>query len=81
VRDRGNGLKTQPVVYRWTSRAGWVQTTPTSNEAIRMKTVNHKPINNPKTTPPPQGREEVRVYMRVVEDTVNKAIEILTHNA
>ena len=24
-RDRGNGLKTQPVVYRWTSRAGWVK--------------------------------------------------------
>jgi putative transposase len=25
VRDRGNGLKTQPVVYRWTSGAGWVK--------------------------------------------------------
>jgi len=59
VRDRGNGLKTQPVVYRWTSRAGWVQTTPTSNEAMRMKAVNHKPINNPKTTPTLQGGEEV----------------------
>ena len=23
VRDRGNGLKTQPVVYRWTNGAGW----------------------------------------------------------
>ena len=52
VRDGGNGLKIQPVVYRWTSRAGWVRNTPTSNEAIRMKTVNHKPMNHPKTTPP-----------------------------
>ena len=59
VRDRGNGLKTQPVVYRWMGRAGWVQTTPTSNEAIRMKTVNHKPLNRPKGTPALQGGEEV----------------------
>ncbi|WP_291998779.1 transposase [Caldivirga sp.] len=48
VRGRGNGLKTQPVVYRWTSRAGWV--TPTSNEAMRMKAVNHKPMNRPRGT-------------------------------
>ena len=59
VRDGGNGLKTQPVVYRWTSRAEWVRTTPTSNEAMRMKTVNHKPINNPKTTPTLKDGEEV----------------------
>jgi transposase len=52
VRDGVNGLKTQPMVYRWMGRAGWVRTTPTSNEAIRMKTVNHKPMNHPKTTPP-----------------------------
>jgi putative transposase len=24
VRDRGNGLKSQPVVYRWTNGAGWI---------------------------------------------------------
>jgi len=59
VRDRGNGLKTQPMVYRWTSRAGWVQTTPTSNEAIRMKAVNHKPMNRPKGTPTLKDGEEV----------------------
>jgi putative transposase len=41
VRDRGNGLETQPVVYRWTSGAGWVRK-PTSNEAMRMKAINHK---------------------------------------
>ena len=28
ARDRGNGLKTQPVVYRWTNGAGWVKNTP-----------------------------------------------------
>jgi putative transposase len=38
VRDRGNGLKTQPVVYRWTNGAGWVN--PTSYEVMRMKAVN-----------------------------------------
>ena len=42
VRDRGNGLKTQPVVYRWTNGAGWVN--PTSYEVMRMKAVNHKPM-------------------------------------
>ena len=50
VRDRGNGSKARPVVYRWTNGAGWV--TPTSSEAVRMKAVNHKPINHPKKTPP-----------------------------
>ncbi|WP_288006102.1 transposase [Thermofilum sp.] len=50
VRDRGNGLKTQPVVYRWTNGAGWVET-PTSNEVMRMKTVNHKPMIRPKGNP------------------------------
>ena len=48
TRDRGNGPKARPVVYRWTSRAGWV--TPTSDEAMRMKAVNHKPMNRPKGT-------------------------------
>ncbi|MGC9227702.1 MAG: hypothetical protein ACP5HY_10530, partial [Caldivirga sp.] len=33
---RGNGPKARPMAYHWTSRA------------MRMKTVNHKPINHPK---------------------------------
>jgi len=32
--DRGKWLKAQPVVYRWTSRAGWATT---SNEVMKMK--------------------------------------------
>jgi putative transposase len=55
VGDRGNGLKVQPVVYRWTSRAGWVRLAPTSYEVMRMKAVNHKPMNRPKGTPALQG--------------------------
>jgi putative transposase len=50
-RDRGNGLKTQPVVYRWTNGAGWVQITPTSYEVMKMKAVNHEPVIRPKGTP------------------------------
>ena len=57
ARDRGNGLKTQPVVYRWTNGAGWVIT---SCEVMRMKAVNHKPMNRPKGTSTLQGGEEVR---------------------
>jgi len=57
VRDRGNGLKTQPVVYRWTSGAGWVN--PTSYEVMRMKAVNHKPMIRPKGTLALQDGEEV----------------------
>jgi len=38
VKDRDKWLKAQPVVCRWTNEAGWVTT---SNEAIRMKAVNH----------------------------------------
>jgi len=34
-RDRGNGLKTQPVVYRWTNGAGWVQIAPTGYEVMK----------------------------------------------
>jgi len=45
VRDRGNGLKTQPVVYRWRSGAGWVN--PTSYEVMKMKAVNRKPMTRP----------------------------------
>jgi putative transposase len=50
-RDRGNGLKTQPVVYRWTSGAGWVQTASTSYEVMKVKAVNHEPMSRPKGTP------------------------------
>ncbi|MGC9104521.1 MAG: hypothetical protein ACP5JF_07000 [Candidatus Methanodesulfokora sp.] len=45
ARDRGNGLKAQPVVYCWTSGAGWLKAT--SYEAMKMKAVNHKPVNRP----------------------------------
>jgi hypothetical protein len=58
VRDRGNGLKTQPVVYRWTNGAGWVAT-PTSHEVMRMKAVNHEPMSHPKGNPSLMGGEEV----------------------
>jgi putative transposase len=57
VRDRGNGLKAQPAVYCWTNGAGWV--IPTSYEVMRMKAVNHKPMNRPKGTPALQGGEKV----------------------
>jgi putative transposase len=44
-------LKTQPLVYRWTSGAGWVAFRPlTSYEAVRVKAVNHKPVNHSKGT-------------------------------
>jgi len=43
-----NWLKTQPLVYRWTSGAGWV--TPTSHETMKVKAVNHKPVNRSKGT-------------------------------
>jgi len=41
VEDRGKWLKAQPVVYRWTSGAGWVTA---SYEAMWMIAVNHKPM-------------------------------------
>jgi putative transposase len=66
VRDRGNGLETQPVVYRWTSGAGWVLKAPTSNEAMRMKAVNHKPMNRLEGTPTLQGGEEVSVQIMLL---------------
>jgi putative transposase len=59
VRDRGNGLKAQPAVYRWTNGAGWV--TPTSREVMRMKAVNRKPVIRPEGTLALQGGEEVRI--------------------
>ncbi|MFP3223181.1 MAG: transposase, partial [Nitrososphaeria archaeon] len=40
--DRGKWLKAQPVVYRWTSGAGWAK--PTSYEAMKMKAINHEPM-------------------------------------
>jgi putative transposase len=49
VRDRGNGPKARPVVYRWTSGAGWAN--PASHEAVRVKAVNHKPMNRPRGSP------------------------------
>jgi putative transposase len=58
VRDRGNGLKAQPAVYRWTNGAGWV--TPTSREVMRMKAVNREPVIRPEGTLALQGGEEVR---------------------
>ena len=54
MRDRGNGLKTQPVVYHWTSGAGWMN--PTSYEVVRMKAVNHKPMIRLGGTPRPLGQ-------------------------
>jgi len=41
VEDRGKWLKAQPVVYRWTSGAGWVTA---SYETMWMIAVNHKPM-------------------------------------
>jgi len=40
-KDRGKWLKAQPVVYRWTSGAGWVTT---SYEVMRMIAINHEPM-------------------------------------
>jgi len=62
VRDRGNGLKTQPVVYRWTNGAGWLLAT--SYEVMKMKAVNHKPMIRPKGTLALQGREEVSIKLQ-----------------
>ncbi len=59
LRDRGNGPKAQPVVYRWTSGVRWVRLAPTSYEAMRMKAVNHKPMNRPEGTPALKGGEGV----------------------
>ncbi|MFP3228429.1 MAG: hypothetical protein RXQ71_06530 [Caldisphaera sp.] len=62
VRDRGNWLKAQPVVYRWTNGAGWVK--PTSYEVMKMKAVNHKPMICPEGTLALQGGEEVSLLKR-----------------
>ncbi len=72
-------MKTQPVVYRWTSRAEWVRTTPTSNEAIRMKTVNHKPTNHPKTTPTPSRQRGGQPHLpyEAHPDHVNTGLAVM----
>ena len=54
VRDRGDGLKTQPVIYRWTNGVGWLLAT--SYEVVKMKAVNHKPMIRPKGTLALPGR-------------------------
>jgi len=51
ARDRGNGPKARPAVYRWTSRAGWVLAAPASDEAMRVKAVNRKPVSRPEGAP------------------------------
>ncbi|MGC9021161.1 MAG: hypothetical protein ACP5KE_08165, partial [Candidatus Methanodesulfokora sp.] len=48
----------QPVVYCWTSGAGWLKAT--SCEVMKMKAVNHKPMIRSKGTLALQGGEEVR---------------------
>jgi len=65
VRDRGNGLKTQPAVRRWTNGAGWLKAT--SREVVRMKAVNRKPMICPEGTLALQGGEEVRTASTKVE--------------
>jgi putative transposase len=40
---RGDGLKAQPMVYRWTNGAGWVDKRFTEREVMRMKVVNREP--------------------------------------
>jgi len=59
ARDRGNGPKARPAVYRWTSGAGWALTAPTSREAVKVRAVNREPMSRPKGTPALQGGEEV----------------------
>ena len=50
ARDRGNGLKAQPVVYRWTNGVGFVLIAPTSYEMVRMKVIKPKPMIHPMRT-------------------------------
>jgi putative transposase len=52
ARSRGqllarDGLKAS-LVYRWTSRAGWVKNA--SHEVMKVKAVNHKPMIRPEGT-------------------------------
>jgi len=70
VRDKGNGLKTQPVVYRWMNEAGWVN--PTSYDVMKMKAVNHKPMICPGGTLTLQGGEEVRFSTLSITEYIKK---------
>jgi len=77
ARDRGNGLKAQPVVYCWTSGAGWLKAT--SDEAMKMKAVNHKPMIRPKGTLVLQGGKEVRettVRCLISNDHFSSSVEV-----
>ena len=65
VRDRGNGLKAQPAVYRWTNGAGWLKAT--SREVMRMEVVNCKPMIRPEGTLALYDGEEVRTASTKVE--------------
>jgi len=47
VRDRGNGPKARPAVYRWTSGAGWALTAPASHEAVKVRAVSREPMSRP----------------------------------
>ncbi|MGC9115675.1 MAG: hypothetical protein ACP5HH_06720 [Fervidicoccaceae archaeon] len=38
-------MKTRPVVYCWTSGAGWA--IPAIDEAMKMRAAKHKPVNHP----------------------------------
>jgi putative transposase len=71
VRDRGNGLKAQPAVYRWTNGAGWI--TPTSCELMKMKAVNREPVIRPEGTLALQGGEEVGLLRYI------KRAAVMTH--
>jgi len=59
VRDRGNGPKARPAVYRWTSGAGWALTAPASHDAVKVRAVSRKPMSRPKGALALQGGEEV----------------------
>jgi len=50
--DRGEWLKAQPVVYRWTSGAGWATA---RGEAMRMNAAHHEPVINLEGTIVPSG--------------------------
>jgi len=52
VKNRGMWLKAQPMVYRWTNEWGWVTT---SNKAIKIRAVNHRPMISIEGTTFPLG--------------------------
>jgi putative transposase len=83
VRDRGNGLKAQPAVYRWTNGAGWV--TPTSRDVMGVKAVNRRPVIRPEGTLALQGGEEVSFcspsLLLAGEIPANLMIAMLTSSA